>query len=306
VWKTAGFLEPVPDAPAVEETNYAVFGGVESHWRRLVSFGFGFGHFEHGTLPVSGDNAERATTTAGSARLSFGRGLTAPRAPASFGNEPPPFDPKRSDAEVRSGWALGVEGAHVVQRLASFENPGQTALAGSRAFAALGTWCSPWLELRLALLARDAGFVRRNGSELFAGQTLPAGAEELAEWSVLASARLELVRPLAFTLALGLRRPAAVLTTAYDRLGGLTGATIVLDESGPSELLPAGHVPVPVVDLRPQVELRVSSLLELLGWVSYRRDFNRARLVADGSGGFERAFADPDRFGYGLAARALW
>jgi hypothetical protein len=79
-----------------------------------------------------------------------------------------------------------------------------------------------------------------------------------------------------------------------------------LEGPGEGVLLPAGELPVPVVDVRPRVELRASRLLELLAWVSYRRDYNRVRLVPDAAGEYVRGFADPNRFGYGVAARAVW
>ncbi|HEY3495649.1 MAG TPA: hypothetical protein VGK73_13220 [Polyangiaceae bacterium] len=303
VLKTASFAEPVLNAPAVEETSYGVFGGVESHWKRLVSFGFGAGYFEHGRIP--GASFERAATAAASARLAFVRGLTAPRAPASFGNEAPPFDVRR-ETERAEGFAVGVEGAHIVQRLADFDHPGTTALAGARAFALLGTLDRSWLEVRLALLARDAGFVMRNAPGVFPGQTTPAGARELAELSALSSVGVRPFAPFSATLSLGVRRPAAVMTAAIDRLGQTTGATVVLEGPGQGELLPSGYAPVPVLDVRPELALRASRMLELLAWLGYRRDFNRARLVPDGNGSLTRSFADPDRISFAIAARAVW
>jgi hypothetical protein len=96
------------------------------------------------------------------------------------------------------------------------------------------------------------------------------------------------------------------MTQAFDRLGQATGATLVLEGPGEGELLPPGHAPVPVLDVRPECELRVSELLELIGWVGYRRDFNRARLVPNAGGLLVRGFADPNRVSFGLAARAVW
>jgi hypothetical protein len=306
VLKTAAFVEPLPAAPATEETSYALFGGVETHWRRLAAFGLGLGHFEHGRLPSTGGPTPRATTTAASARLSIGRGLSAPLAPASFGNEPPPFDAPRTEASGATGWALGVEGSHIVQRLLQFEQPDRTALAGARAFAALGTLRTSAFELRAAAIARDAGFVVRNAPGIFPGRTTPRGAFEIAELSALVSAGLTPLRALSLIVASGIRRPAALLTQAFDRSGQPSGATALLGGAGEGTLLPAGELPVPIFDLRPSVELRVSRLLEVQAWASYRRDFNRTRLVPDATGAYARAFADPDRIGYGIAARAVW
>ena len=305
VLKTASFLEPVANAPAVEETSYGVFGGIESTWQKLVSFGFGAGHFEHGRLPSTGEQPERAATAAASARLAFARGLKAPRAPASFGNEAPPFDTRR-EADASEGFAVGVEGSHVLQRLALFEDPSRTALSGARAGALLGTLATSWFEVRLALLYRDAGFVMRNRPGIVPGQTPPAGAQVLPELSALSSFTLRPFAPLAATVAVGVRRPAALMTAAFDRLGQASGATVVLDGPGEGELLPVGKTPVPVFDIRPELEFRASRLLELIGWIGYRRDFNRVRLVPTAAGGLARTFADPDRLSFALAARALW
>jgi hypothetical protein len=304
--KTAAFLEPVPGAPPVEETSYAVFGGVESRWQRLVAFGFGFGYFEFGRLPSASRPLPRATTAVASARVSLARGVRRPLAPASFGSEPPPFDPARDGEDQAPGFAFGVEGSHILQNLVDFERSGETALAGARAFALLGTARTSALELRLALYARDAGFVMRNALGVLPGQTTPDAARELAELSALGSARYRPFEPLAFTLGLGVRRPVAVLTRAFDAFGQPSGATLLLHGPNETTLLPAGETPVPVFDVRPQVEARLSRLLELVSWVGYRRDFNQTRLVPNAEGSLSRAFADPDRVSFGVAARAVW
>ena len=75
---------------------------------------------------------------------------------------------------------------------------------------------------------------------------------------------------------------------------------------GDVELLPVGTIPVPVVDVRPSVEARLSSLLSTVAWIQYRRDYNRARMISGSDGALVRGFADPDRVGYGIAARAAW
>jgi hypothetical protein len=91
---------------------------------------------------------------------------------------------------------------------------------------------------------------------------------------------------------------------ALDRFGQPVGATLVLRGPGDVESLPPGEAPTPVFEARPGLSLRVSSLLELFAWGQYRRDFNRTRLVASSNGALARGFVDPDRLGYGVAARA--
>jgi hypothetical protein len=93
---------------------------------------------------------------------------------------------------------------------------------------------------------------------------------------------------------------------AFDRLGEPVGATVVLNAPGDVALLPPGAVPVPVLELRPAVELSLSRLLSAVGWLGYRRDYNRTRLVASNGGAEARGFAAPDRLAYGVAARAVW
>jgi hypothetical protein len=61
-----------------------------------------------------------------------------------------------------------------------------------------------------------------------------------------------------------------------------------------------------VLDVRPAFRVRFSTELDAVGFFTYRRDFNRTRLVADSEGALSRDFQSPDRFGYGLAARAVW
>lgn len=308
--KTASFLEPTPAGPAREETNYGFYAGIEARPRRWLGFGLGFGHFEHGFLPGAGAPIGRATTTGGSARLSLQSGLHAPRAPLSFGTEPPPFSdgsaPTTPQKKQTSGFAFGVEGVHLLQRLRDFEGPERARLAGARAAAFVGTVRAGRFELRTALLAREAGFVARHVPGVLPGFTRPRAAREAAELSALASGTVSLGRAWDISLAVGARRPAALLVPAVDSAGQASGAGLVLDENGELALLPPGEMPVPVLALRPSLDLRLSSLLETGAWLSYRRDFNRTRLIQTDSGTLGRGFERPDRLGYGVSARAVW
>jgi hypothetical protein len=308
--KTATFLEPAPDGPAREETSYGLYAGFEARPRRWLGFGLGFGHFEHGFLPGAGAPIGRAITTGGSARLSLQSGLDAPRAPVSFGIEPPPFSDGSAypphQRQRTSGFAFGVEGVHLLQRLRDFDRPARARLAGARAAALLGTVRTGIFELRTALLAREAGFVARNVPGVLPGFARPRAAREAAELSALASGTWSLGRAWDVSLSLGARRPAALLVPAVDSAGRPSGAAIVLNENGELALLPPGESPVPVLALRPSLGLRISALLETGLWLDYRRDFNRTRLIQTDTGTLSRGFTRPDRLGYGFSARAVW
>jgi hypothetical protein len=141
---------------------------------------------------------------------------------------------------------------------------------------------------------------------VFEGLTLPAASAAQSDALALVSAAVR-VRPwLEPGLSLGLRSPAAVMTASLDSLGQPTGATVVLYEPGDIELLPAGERPVPIIEGCASVGFRLSQLLTTVGFLGYRRDFNRTRLARMPNGAVARAFTDPNRLFYGLAARAVW
>jgi hypothetical protein len=158
--KTAGFIEPVPDAPATVETSYGAFVGVEARPVALIRLAIAGGYFEHGLLEGSA-RGERATTAGGSARISIQHGMDEPRSPVTFlGHGDDPF---RSVSDPPDGaFALGAEVAALVQRLADFDRPGETTLSPARAFALFGGARFGWFEFSLAFLHRDPEFVMRN------------------------------------------------------------------------------------------------------------------------------------------------
>lgn len=303
-FKTATFLEPVPNAPAIEETSYGAFGSVEARPLGSLELGVAGGVFEHGVLDGAARGA-RATTAGGSATITFQKGMAEPPSPVSFlGHGDDPF---RSGTDFESGsFALGGELAALLQRVADFERPGRTTLAPARAFALFFAARLGPFEPSTAFLVREPEFVMRNVPGVFPGQSTPLAVEREIERTLLVSNALvpsELVR---VELAFGLRFPAAVMTAAVDRLGQPTGATLVLNDPSDVTPLPAGTVPVPVVDVRAAFETRLSSLLSAVGFIQYRRDYNRTRLVAEAGELATLGFASPDRYGYGLAARAAW
>jgi hypothetical protein len=301
--KTATFVEPVANAPAVAETSYGVFGGVEARPVPLVQVGVAGGYFEHGMLEPSA--SARATTAGGSARVALQHDMDEPRSPVAFlGHGDDPF---RTTADAPSGaFTVGLEAAGLVRRLGDFERPGRTALSFARGFAAYGGARLGPFETSAVLLLRDPEFVLRNSAGVFPGETLPSSAQTAHERTALLTNGLVISRLLRIDLALGLRFPAAVMLAALDRLGQPTGATLVVNSPGDVVLLPPGVVPVPVLDARPSVEARLSSLVSAVVWLGLRRDYNRTRLVAGQGELTVRGFAAPDRLGYGAAARAVW
>ena len=306
--KTATFLEPTASGPALEETSYGLYGGVESRWSAPLGVALGFGRFEHGRLP--GDvSAPRATTVGASLRLHVGSGFLEPRPPLGFGTERSPFDTgdlPRDELVSTGGLAVSLEGAHLVQRRWDFDHPGGSALESARAVAAVAELKAGALDIRAAFTLRDPAFVLRNGPGAFSGETLPRAAGRRNELGGSLGVSVALGRHARPGLALGVLSPAALMTRAVDRLGQPIGASLVL--RGPNELeaLPPGAVPVPVVEVRPGLELRLSRLLEGLAWAAYRRDFNHTRLVPAAAGALGLGFQSPDRLGFGVAARAVW
>jgi hypothetical protein len=302
--KTATFGEPVPNAPAIEETSYGFFAGVEARPIELLTCGVAGGYFEHGLLEGAVRSA-RAVTAGGSAMATLRRGMKEPRSPVSFLGQGD--DPFRSTEDAPSGsFSLGIELSALVQQLGDFDRPGQTTLSPARALALTGGARLGLFETSAAFVVRDAAFVMRNAPGVFPSQAVPRAAQRAAERTALLTNGIVFSELVRVDVALGLRFPAAVMTGALDRLGQPTGATLVLNAPGDIELLPVGAVPVPLFDLRPSVEARLSELLSAVAWVQYRRDYNRARLVAGGAEAIRRGFADPNRFGYGAAARAVW
>jgi hypothetical protein len=310
--KTAPFLEPTPAGPAVEETSYGYYGGVASRWSAPVGVALSFGHFEQGRLP-GGVEAPRATTTGVSLALRAGVGFSEPRAPEGLGLERSPFDADVThDAdepygagESRRGVALGLEATHIVQRLGDFERPGASALASGRALAALAEARWDALDARALFTLREPEFVMRNAPGVFPSQTTPRGMARQNELALFASVALTLgpVRP---SLSAAVLWPAAVTTAGIDAFGQVTGATLLLRGPGDVESLPPAEGSTPIVEARPGLSLRVSTLLEAFAWGQYRRDFNRTRLVASPSGALARGYQSPDHLGYGVALRATW
>jgi hypothetical protein len=302
--KTATFVEPVPNAPAVAETSYGVFAGVEARPSELVALGMAGGVFEHGMLEGAARGA-RATTAGGSARLVLRRKMDEPRSAVAFLG--PGDDPFRSSPDAPPGaFAVGVEAAHLVQRLGDFERPGATTLVAARALAVFGGARLGPFETSAALLVREPEFVLRNVPGVFSGQSLPASAQRSVERALLLANGVILSELFRLELETGLKIPSAVMLAALDRVGQPAGTTLVVNGPGDVVMLPVGTVPVPVADGRVSFEARLSGLLSAVAWLAYRRDFNRIGLGPGAGDRAGRGFSDPNRIGYGVGARAVW
>jgi hypothetical protein len=204
------------------------------------------------------------------------------------------------------GVAVAVETAHLLERRWDFEQPGIAALTSARAVAVVAQARWSLLDVRALFTLRSPEFVLRNGSSAFPGQTLPGAAQRGNEVGAAAGIALSVARYLRPSVAVGLLRPAFVTVQAVDALGQAAGATLVLHAPNDAEALPPGTAPVPVFEVRPGLDARLSRLLQVLLWLQYRRDFNHTRLVAADGGALARGFRAPDRLGYGVAARAVW
>jgi hypothetical protein len=299
--KTANFLEPVPGGPAVEEASYGVHARFEVR-SGPFAFGAGVGRFEHGR--VEGVRSPpRAVTTGASVRASLGVGIAAPRAPFGLGLEP---SAAIVEDERSSGWVVGMEAATLVERLRSFEQPGRTVLAPARAVVLAGAVRAGRVEARALVAFRDPAFVMRSVPGMFEGLTLPQASAAQSDVLALVSAAVRVCPWLEPGLSFGVRSPAAVMTASLDALGQPAGATLVAYAPGDVELLPVGEGPVPVLETTASLGVRASRLLGAVGFAGYRRDHNRARLERMPGGAVARAFTDPNRLFYGLAARAAW
>jgi len=154
---------------------------------------------------------------------------------------------------------------------------------------------------------RDPLFVMRQVPGVYPGHTIPRSAVTTDDWMALVSGAYRGSRTFVPLLSVGVRAPAAVMTESRDAFGAPTGAALVLYAPTDVEMLPPGQRPVPVLETRGSCDVRLSALFTAIGWVEYRRDFNRTSLAPDtASGGAGRGFLAPDRLGYGLAARAFF
>jgi hypothetical protein len=300
--KAAPFLEPVPGGPAVEEVSYGGYAALEVR-SGAFAVGLGAGRFEHGRLAGLRE-PPRAVTTGASVRASVGVGLTTPRVPLSLGLEPT-TEVVDEPTEV-SGWVIGLEATTLVERLRSFDRPGRSVLEPARAVAVGGTLRTQWVETRVLVALRDPSFVMRSVPGVFDGLSLPAASAAQIDALAIASASVRIRPWLEPGVSFGVRSPAAVMTASLDSLGQPTGATVALYEPGDVELLPPGERPVPILESSAFLALRLSQLLTSVGFLGYRRDFNRAALSRMANGAVARAFTDPNRLFYGLAARAVW
>lgn len=297
--KTAGFVEPAPNGTALEVTNYGVLAGVSSDVGDHVRLGVSGGHFEHGRVRLAGVDGPSATTSGVALRAAFGVGLREP--PGAFAFGPDPTLPRGAVELMAPGFALGAEWVALGMRRARFEQPAATRLSPARGGALLAALRTGAFEVRLAALYRDPELVMRNAGGVFPGLTLPLASVAKPELSFLIAPRLRLHPAIAAGVGLSAQRPAAVMSFAWDRAGNPTGASLVVRRPGDLELLPPGRAPVPVLEVRPTLDLHLSTVLSLSAWLSYRRDGNRTRLATDFGGGSERGFANPDYFGYGVA-----
>jgi len=297
--KTAGFVEPAQNGTALEVTNYGVLAGVRSDVGDHVRLGVSGGHFEHGRVRLAGVDGPSATTSGVALRVAFGVGVREP--PGAFAFGPEPVAPRGAVDFMPQGFALSAEWVALGMRRARFEEPAATRLSPARGGALLGALRACAFEARVAALYRDPELVMRNAGGVFPGLTLPLASVAKPELSLLIAPRVRVHPAAVLGVGLSAQWPAAVLSFAWDGAGNPSGASLVVRRPGDLELLPPGRAPVPVFEVRPSLDLRLSMVLSVSAWVGYRRDGNRTRFATDFGGGSERGFANPDFFGYGVA-----
>jgi hypothetical protein len=297
--KTAPFVEALPVGVAVEETSYGVLAGVVSDIGAHVRLGVSGGYFEHGRLSLGELRGPRATTSGVAFRAAFGVGMREPPRLAELGPEASALD-AGFDAPPE-GLALGAEWVELAMRRGRFERPDEVRLMPARGGALSGAIRVAWFELRAAALYRDAELVMRNANGVFPGLTLPLASATQPELSLIVLPRIRPHPAVALGLGVAAQSPAAIMSFAFDRLGQPTGGALVIRRPSDLDLLPAGQGPVAVFEVRPSLAVRLSSVLGMSAWVSYRRDYNRVRSLTDFQGVAARGFADPNFFGYGVA-----
>jgi hypothetical protein len=297
--KTARFVVPAPGGTSVEATSYGVFTGVTSDVGEHVRLGVTGGHFEHGRVTAIDATGPSATTSGVALRASFGVGLREPPQSLLFG--PDSVAPRGFVDFVPRGFAVGAEWVALGMRRARFERPTEVRLSAARGGALLGVVRAGVFEARAVALYRDPELVMRNAGGVFPGFTLPHAAAATPELTFLLAPRVLLHPAAAVGLGLSAQQPGSVMTFGFDRQGYASGATLLVRGPGDADVLPPGVGPAPVIEVRPALDLRLSPLLSLSAWVSYRRDANHTRIGADFGGGSRRGFAEPDFFGYGVA-----
>ncbi len=145
----------------------------------------------------------QALVTAGaSVRVVVRRGLLAPALAGVF----PEAVEGVADGEL--GFALGVEGAWLEQRLKQAEFYRTVRFAPARGGAMLAAVGFGHVELVAGAMLRDAAFVARQGRARSSPESPPPNRPAQPEWSQVFEARFGFTSFLTAVLDFGLRRPA--------------------------------------------------------------------------------------------------
>jgi hypothetical protein len=155
------------------------------------------------------------------------------------------------------------------------------------------------MQVTAGAMVRDVMFVTRSGPGIVLPEALPAVARATSERLLFVGGRYRFASRFDLGLDLAFAQRAALF---------FPPAEVVLVE-GPGKLttLPSGVAPLPRLELRPSVGVRIARTIACVAWLQYGRDRNAlgyARASASSGPEFSKSSRSPDFLGYGASMRA--
>jgi hypothetical protein len=297
----------------VEETNYAVLGGMGwdllEDQLRLEAAG---GYFQQGGNPIRDVIGELVYTVGGAARVVWHQNLPVEDSIdfALYRNDPNhPFLAFKPATYTPGEWAWLIAGevVGVAQRLADTGAFGETTLQPALAAALRARLQYDYFRLEATGLYRDLTFLTHNLAT-YKYVAFPDNAD-LSPEGMAALAGDYHFPDLHLTLGLsaGLLFPAHLtLTLMTSPTGGGTpqviGRHTMVVTDGMTTILPEGDDPLPLLHSRLSIRLDISEMLYTQVWVQYRHDPNRSTMQLDSDLTKVRYTVDADMVGLGIQA----
>lgn len=279
-----------------DRLQYGALGGVEFSPADWLELGLNAAALRHGAMTQPDVRGQALVTAGASGRVVLRKGLAAPELAGVF----PDRIEGVTDGEL--GFALGVEGAWLEQRLKQAEFYRTVRFAPARGGAMLAAAGFGHVELVAGVMLREAAFVTRQGPGTLLPEAPSPSRPAQVEWSQVFEGRFGLTSFLTAVLDFGLRRPAfQPLPTA----SGQGSSSLVVRGPRRVELLPGWAHPLPVLEARGAVSIELSATTRAALFVEYRRDGNRVefeRRLDDIR--WDRSPAHPHSLGYGVALKA--